>query len=94
MPAETFVQSGQAGMRQNWRPAHAEAVTESKHSNYNLDLKINSRRGTQDSLSAPVREANIKKQGSEGDSRGAKLCQHPLCREDTVMQLLTVREGE
>lgn len=50
MPAQTFVQSGQAGMRQNWKPAHAGAVTESKHSNHNLDLKINSRRGRQDSF--------------------------------------------
>lgn len=49
-PAQTFVQSGQAGMRQNRKPAQAEAITETKHSNHNLDLKINSRRGRQDSL--------------------------------------------
>lgn len=33
------LQSGQAGMRQNWGPAHAGAVTENKHSNTTLTRK-------------------------------------------------------
>lgn len=103
MPAQTFVQSDQAGMRRNWKPAHAGAITESKHSNHNLDLKINSRRGRQDSLPhisiclekrqtrCPAREADIKKPDSKGEKDGAKLCQHSLCQEDTAMQPLTMQ---
>lgn len=105
VPAQTFMQSGQAGMRQNRRPAHAGAVTESKHSNYNLDLKINSRRERQDSLphisiciesqqtQRPSQRSQHQEAGFRGCEEGAKLCQHPLCREDRAMRLMIVTEG-